>query len=267
MKIVFGIFLAIALAAACISPLCAQTSEELQYKRVKLDDVTCDVGVAYRKTPQGLDIAVSAIALGKFEDFRRWRIEKIKLRIGDVRIRPDNCQTFFVRKASFWKYPAAVLWAVIGSQYSGLNDYGTFAEGIGKIGMAVGLGILTLQAKGDIPGQRCIFHLRGDVANSINYGRDSVRIEIWNNDTNQTEDIAAALERPVRPQNDSDNYKNMTKPQLSSKLEEISERISGLEAELESCKSSPGKQCGDIQSTIDMARSEQAMAYKALSEK
>jgi hypothetical protein len=267
MKIILGILLSITLIASICMPLYAQTSEELQYKRVKLDDVTCDAGVACRKTPQGMDIVVSAIAFGKFQDFRRWRVEKIKLRIGDARIRPDNCQAFFVRKASFWKYPAAVLWAVIGSQYNGLNNYGTFAEGAGKIGMAVGLGILTLQAKGDIPGQRCIFYLRGDAANSINYGVDSVRIDILNNDTNQTENITVILEMPSQAKYDSDGYNNMTKDQLSSKLGEFDGKIAGLEEELESCKSSPGKQCRDIQSTIDTNRARQAMVYKAWSEK
>lgn len=252
-----------------VSPLypAPAVNEELQYKHINFDYVTCDVGIAYRSTPYGMDISVSAIALGKFEDFRRWRVEKVKLRLGDERIRPDKCEKFFVRKASFWKYPAAVLWAVIGSQYTGLKDSGTIAEGLGKIGMAVGLGLLTLQAKGDIPGEVCTFYLKGRDAGSINYGVDSVRIEIRNQDTNDSEDIVVPLTREPQPGFDSHAYDKMSKEELSQRLEEIDAQVAGLEFQLKNCKSRQVSPCSDIQSKLDIIHEEQAVVYKAWANK
>jgi hypothetical protein len=245
----------------------ADAGEDLQYRRIKLDDVVCDVGIAYRNAPYGMDIAVSSVALGKFEDFRRWRVEKIKLRIGDARIRPDKCEKFFVRKASFWKYPAAILWAVIGSQYTGLKSSGTFAEGIGKIGMALGLGILTLQAKGDIPGEVCTFRLKQDIANSISYGVDSVRIEIRNQDTNESDDIAVILTRAPQSSHDSSFYSRMPKDELLSRLDQIDAHIAGLQSDLKLCRSDKDPQCADIESKLESMRAEQAIIYNTWASK
>ena len=59
----------------------------------------------------------------------------------------------------------------------------------------------------------------------------------------------------------------MSKDELSSKLSEIDGQIAALEYDLEACKSGRTFQCTDIQSKIEFMREEQAIAYKAWTEK
>ena len=144
-----GVKAAVFFAAATLAvwPISAYAQdEEVQYKSFKLDKETCDAAILYRNTGDGLFVGVSAITLGKGAEFRKWEVTDIRLRINGRAVRPDKSEPFFTTKESFFRFPAAVLFAAVGAlgTYSGSG----LSQGISAAGMAIGLGLLVLQAKG-----------------------------------------------------------------------------------------------------------------------
>jgi hypothetical protein len=257
----------LAVTACVIFPAPCATGEELQYRKVSLDDVSCDIGIRYADTSEGMDVAVSAIALGWGTEFRHWRIDKIKLRIGNARIRPDKNELFFVRKESFWRIPAAVLWAVIGAMYESPEGTSQFDKVLTNIGLAAGLGILTLQAKGDIPGQKCVFHLKKDIAEKIAYGKDSIVISLNDEYTHESYDIRIGMTKAPAGEKNGPDYSGMSKEELQKTMMKIDEQATALEKDLSLYKYGQDPKYDDIQSRIESLRSEQARAYKAWTEK
>jgi hypothetical protein len=214
-----------------------------------------------------MDVTVSAIALGWGAEFRHWRIDKIKLKIGDARIRPDKSDLFFVRKESFWRIPAAVLWAVIGAMYESPEGTSEFDKVLTNIGLAAGLGLLTLQAKGDIPGEKCVFHLKKDIADKIAYGKDSIIVSISDSYTHENYDIRIGMTRAPSKEAKGPHYGGMTKEELQKTMVGLDEEAVALEKDLSSYKYGQDPQYDEIQARIEDLRSEQARAYKAWSEK
>ena len=47
-----------ALIASIVFAPAAYPQEEIEYKKFKLEDASCDVGVRYKKTPKGLILGV-----------------------------------------------------------------------------------------------------------------------------------------------------------------------------------------------------------------
>lgn len=170
------VFFCLILLACSLCP--AQDAEEIQYQSVKVGKVNCDIGILFRKLPEGgTEVIVSAIAKGKGANFRVWEVEDIKLEIGDETIRPYSSQKFYTTQSSILRYPAAVVFGAIGTQYEmyGKNSSVVLKPGaqpiqlkrtglqtvIDKAGMTAGLGLLVTQAKGEITGLKCAFRVNG----------------------------------------------------------------------------------------------------------
>jgi hypothetical protein len=157
--------------------------EEIQYKKLEADVVTCETGVLYKKTDAGMDVAITIIPTGKGADFRRWLVDNVRIDLGGDRIKPCEEKSIYVEKESLFREPAVVAFAAIGAQYRHCADtaqseevcpvtgqkkavYGgtkdTISDEIDRAGMAVGLGLLASQAKGHITGKRCVFKLDKD---------------------------------------------------------------------------------------------------------
>lgn len=52
-------------AGACFS------QEQIEYKQFKLEKASCEVGVLYKQTPEGMIVGVSVIATGQGAEFRK----------------------------------------------------------------------------------------------------------------------------------------------------------------------------------------------------
>ena len=173
------------------------SEDAIQYETLDTEKASCNIGMLYRQTENGMDIEISALATGKGADFRAWKIKDIKLNIDGSRTRPDSQENFYITKESFFRGPATVVFAVIGIQYeqyaerlksSGTapatmkhSEAGPIGKSIDKAGMATGLGFMASQAAGDITGLTCTFHLDNKIAESID-GNDTVEIVFMNED-------------------------------------------------------------------------------------
>lgn len=241
------------------------SQEETEYKRFKLEDASCDVGLHYKNTPQGLTVGISAIATGKGAEFRKWNVSEIKLRIGGERIRPDKDGKFYVMEESFFRVPGAILFAAIGAlgEYSN-ND---FENGISKVGVALGLGLIALQAKGEITGQRCVFYIPGSLAKRIEEGKDTIEVIIKNDDQHLEDTIKIGLIRPTGDITKRYNFKNMKKDKLLKRMDSLKENIISLEQEQSSYKYGTDPEYDAIQRKIENLETERGLAYKAWFEK
>jgi len=143
-----------------------------------------------------MDITVSAIATGKGADFRKWKIANMRLDIADTKLKPapDTSDNFYVTRESLFRYPAAIVFAAIGTQYEvpGIAT-GSVAGVMGKIGMAAGLGLLTSQAKGEITGLKSVFRLDKTALSDFKTKSGILRITIQNTDDHRKEKITVSL--------------------------------------------------------------------------
>jgi len=259
-KAVIVSILAIFLFSAIV---CAE--EESQYRKFKFDRATCDVGIRYKASGEGLDIGVSAIALGKGANFRRWRVSDIRLHVAGGVERPVKSEKFFVNKESFFRVPAAVLFAVIGAMDPGPSGT-SLSKGINRTGMAVGMGLLVLLAEGDIPGERCSFSLDGKTASAIGGKNDAIIITIENPDVHEKETIRIGITKPDTSSAEKD-YSAMSSNELSSLVSDLGGKTAALEEEQKGYKYGKDPEYDIIQRKIESFQTERGLAYKALLEK
>lgn len=239
--------------------------EEIEYRKFKLDRSACDTAILYRQTGKGMDIGVSAIATGKGAYFRKWKITDIKLHIGDERIKPDRSDKFYVREESFWRIPAAVLFAALGTQIpvsgSGLE------QGIAKAGMAIGLGLLVWQAKGDIGGQRSVFHLDKALERKAFDGKSFAEIRFENEDEHLQETVKIGIAKPVFKPDNKELYADMSRVELTKLIDDLGARVKTLEDEQAPYKYGKDPEYDQLESEIENIQTQRGVAYKVWFEK
>jgi len=251
--------LMIGAALAVAFPACAQ--EESQYKKFNMDNETTDAAIMYKVKPDGMYIAVSAVTTGKGAEFRKWEVTDIRLRIAGEAIRPDSYGRFYVTKESIFRYPAAVLFAVIGAT---VNASGSeLSKGVTRVGAAIGLGLLATQAKGDITGRNAAFKLSGDIAGKIGE-KDAVEITTEDTDLHLKDVIRTGLtpaqavaRRPLA------DYSGMTKDEIFTKMDMMKSEIKDLETRQASYKYGTDPEYDDIQQKIESLETERGLAYRA----
>lgn len=255
-------FIAVCLVAALASGS-ALASEEVQYKSFKLDDLSCEVGLLYKNIPDGMQVTVSAIAYGKGSEFRKWKITDIRISMGGLggtRIKPKQTTKFFVKKENFWKYPSAVLFAVIGAQIPASGS--SLEKGITRTGAAIGLGILTLAAEGDITGEKCVFYLDSSVADRIIEGADAIEITVENSDIHKKEVIKIGLAKGVPKAAVCEECLKMDQAELIDMVNRLEVRVKELEAEQGAFKYGTDPQYDKIQRDIESIQTKRGIAYQ-----
>jgi hypothetical protein len=237
------------------------SQEEVEYKKFKFDESSCDVGVHYKKVKKGLLIGVSAIATGKGSEFRKWEVSDIKINIDSRRFMPDKESNFYVTEESLFRVPGAILFAAIGAfgEYGGSN----LNNNLSKIGVGLGMGLIALQAKGEITGKRCVFNVPPDELDKIVEGRDSIGIMIKNEDLHLKESIKIGIIKPSGELKDKYNFSKMTQDGLSGLMATLRDKIVVLEKEQADYKYGQDPEFDVIQKKIENCETERGMAYKA----
>lgn len=191
-----------------------KVKDEVEYKEIKEDDVTCHTGVSYKTTPTGMDVNVSSLTTGKGINFRRWEVDKVKLNLDGDKIRPDEETNFYVAKESYFKGAAVTTLVVLGSRYSRYADKAkssgdvchvsegeqaqvqeqdSLSKQIDRAGMAAGLGLLASQAKGDLTGKRSLFKLDKNQAQQVLDNKAKLEVTTQNKDLHQTKTFKTSL--------------------------------------------------------------------------
>jgi len=239
--------------------------DETEYKKFKLEDASCDVGIRYIKTQEGLTVGVSAIATGKGAEFRKWKISDIKLRIGDSRFRPDKDGKFYVTEESLFRVPGAIAIAALAAvgDYSGAS----FETTVSRVGVALGMGIIALQAKGEIGGARCVFYIPEGTAEKIVEGRDSIDIVIENEDQHLKDEIKIGLLKNIGDPAKKYDFGHMNAGELSDRMDNLKNEIVALEREQSAYKYGQDPEYDAIQKKIEKAETERGIAYKVWFEK
>lgn len=186
------------LLAALIAPPAVFAIEDIQHRKVVLDRVTCHIGILYKDVPGGIEVGVSAIATGKGAEFRKWEVTYLKISALGEKIRPDEQKKFFVKEESLWRVPSAVVFAAIGTQIDVSGSQ--LQKGIAKAGTAIGLGLLVLQAEGDIAGETCVFRFTAEQAKTIDPKTDYIEVRVEDKDQHWTESIKIPMQNG--PKND-----------------------------------------------------------------
>ncbi len=252
--------LSLALILSFFSPTAFPEEEEMQYKKFNLENVSCDAGILYKDTPYGMRVGVSAVATGRGAEFRKWSVSDIRLRIGRKAVRPDAAGKFFVTKESLFRVPAAVVFAAIGTQ---IDVDGTALEkGIGKAGAAIGLGLLVMQAKGDIDGMQCSFNLDKDTAASIESGRDAIEITMENPELRLKETVKIGIVRPSAGAEKRFDYSGMGQDELIAFVDRLEGEVAGLEKDQGSYKYGRDPEYDGLQRRIEELQAERGIAYK-----
>jgi len=236
------------------------SQEDLDYRKFKLENETCDVAILYRDKKDGADVAISAIAMGKGTNFRKWLVTDVRLRLGEERVRPDDYGKFYVRQESFFRLPAAVLFAALGTQ---INVSGSSLEqGIGKAGAAIGLGLLAWQAKGYIEGYKCSFHLNKEAADKIKAGRVFAEIKIENEDEHLQDTIKIGIAKRTTRADNKARYERMGQDDLAKLIASIGWRIKALGEEQASYKYGVDPKYDEIQFKIEDLETQRAIAHE-----
>lgn len=241
------------------------SQEDTEYRKFKLEDSSCDVGVHYKKGAKALTLGVSAIATGKGAEFRKWTVTDIRLRLGDKRIKPDEEGKIYVTEESLFRVPAAIAFAAIGAfgEYGGSN----LNNNLSKIGVGVGLFFLALTAKGEISGERCLFYIPEDMADKIEEGKDDIEITIENEDQHLKNTIKIGLIKPSVDTIKKYNFSNMNKDELSKRMDSLKNQVVLLEEEQSAYKYGTDPQYDAIQRKIDLIETERGFVYRAWFEK
>lgn len=192
----------------CLPALSEGTSEYLQHVVVREENTSCDFGILYRETEEGLDVEVAGVAIGKGTDVRRWEISDIKLDVEGVYIRPVSNNFFYGERKSIFALPAAFVFAAIGTQYemygddcssgqlcnvTGHPERGAIATGIDKAGMTLGLGLLAAQAKGEIKGLKSVFKLNKEQEALFKKNSARIRFVLEDNSTSRKKKLSADI--------------------------------------------------------------------------
>jgi hypothetical protein len=250
-------------SAVILMLFCACTAfsqEEIEYKKFKFEESSCYVGMRYKSSQKGLLIGVSAIATGKGSEFRKWKVSDIKISYDGRRFRPDKESLFYVTEESLFRVPGAIVFAAIGA----FGEYGgsDLNNNLSKIGVGLGMGLIALQAKGEITGVRCVFKIAPDKLDKIEAGRDYVEILIENEGLHIRESIKIGIIKPSGELSDKYNFANMTESGLSDLMETLKDRITILEKEQEDYKYGQDPEFDVIQKKIESCEAQRGMAYK-----
>jgi len=179
----------------------AQSSEfpeGIQHKDLQLDDqVKLDSGVHYQDTQDGgMNIDTTSLATGKGPDFRKWEVTDTTILIDGEKVKPVEKDKFYVPKESAMRNVAVAVFVGLGSQYGDCAEEAESGEvcpvtgepmsegatrsgmdrAIDKAGMTAGLGLLASQAKGQIPGQKCLFKLDKQQAQKLKEGKAVLKV-------------------------------------------------------------------------------------------
>lgn len=239
----------------------AYPQEESQYKKFKMDNETTDAAIMYKIRPDGMDVSVSAVTMGKGAEFRKWEVTDIRLRIAGEAVRPDSYGRFYVTKESIFRYPAAVLFAVIGATVSAEGS--ALSKGVTRVGAAIGLGLLATQAKGDITGQNASFKLSAELAGKIGAG-DAVEITTEDTDFHWKDVIRTGLTpKSAVAANPAPDYSGMARDAIFAKMDTMKSEIEGLETKQSSYKYGEDPEYDDIQKKIESIETERGLAYRA----
>ena len=180
-------------------------TEEVQYVDIKGDRAKCDIATLYKPTPQGMDVTASTVATGQGADFRKWKVDDVRMNLDGEVIKPDKEEDFYIEKNSYYREAAAVTLAAIGSQYrrcAGEAQSGevcpvtgqkkevserkdTIADGIDSAGMAAGMGLLASQARGSIPAKKVTFNLDKTQAKKLLDKKGELRVTAKNETAHQ----------------------------------------------------------------------------------
>jgi hypothetical protein len=191
--------------------------EDIQYETLTAGKTQCDVGILYKETPDGMEIQVAGVATGKGADFRKWEVTDIKLDASGETLKPSTVEKTWGGEASFMRLPAAFVFAAIGSQYerygsecasghtcpvTGASEdahpgyKGSTARAIDKAGMAAGMGLLTAQAKGEIPVLKCSFLLDREQIKKFLSGELTAKFKLENKGSANTKRSEVSLAQP-----------------------------------------------------------------------
>ncbi len=256
----FILSLSLGLILAFIPIRSAFSQEEIHYKKFKLENTSCDVGIIYRNSPAGMQVGVSAIATGKGAEFRKWKVSDIRLGIDGNKIRPDKEGRFYAKEESFFRVPAAVLFAIIGTQIDvGGSD---LQQGIAKAGMAVGLGLLVLQAHGEITGLGCLFKIDAATADKIMTDRDAIEITMEDEEMHLRETVKIGMIVPAAPAKPRFDYKSMNRAELGKLVTTLEGEVASLEKDQASYKYGVDPEYDAIQRRIEELQTERGVAYK-----
>lgn len=197
----------VAVAAIFLASYAYAAEEDIQYETLTVEKAKCDVGILYKETETGMELKVAAVATGKGADFRKWEVTGIKLDAGGEMVKPSSSEKSWGGEASFFRLPAAFIFAAIGTQYerygsecssgqtcpvtgqtTGADAHpgykGSAARAIDKAGMAAGMGLITSQAKGEIPILKCSFLLDRDLIAKYLAGKLKVKLNFENKNRN-----------------------------------------------------------------------------------
>lgn len=248
-----------------ISVTSAKATEEMQYKRFNLEDVSCDAGIRYEEARNGMNIAVSAIATGKGAEFRKWKVTDIRLNIAGDAVRPNKEEKFFVRRESLFRIPAAVIFAALGTQIDvGGSD---LEQGITAAGMAVGLGLLVLQAHGDIAGEKCTFNIVKEISEKIEEGNDVAEIMVENEDLHEKYTVKIGLIKAPSKTIKHFDYNKMNQNDLVRIMDSLEVNVRKLEEDQAAYKYGVDPEYDRIQREIEDLEAQRGFAYKAWFEK
>jgi len=248
----------------CISVMAIATvpsyGEEIQYKKFKMENEITEAAIKYTIKPDCMDVAVSAVTTGNGAEFRKWEVTDIRLRIAGTAVRPDSYDRFYVTKESIFRYPAAVLFAVLGAT---VNAEGSgLAKGVTRVGAAIGLGLLAATAKGNITGEKALFKLSGELAGRIGEG-DAIEITTEDTSFHWKDVICTGLMAPKAViQIPAPDYSGMTKLQIFKKMDIMKSEIEELESRQSSYKYGEDPEYDDIQRRIESLETERGMAYR-----
>ena len=252
--------LAIAAVFIFLFSASAFSQDEIQYKKFKLENADCSAAVMYKVLPDEMEIGVSGIATGQGSEFRKWKVSDIRISVSGDKVRPDKEGKFFTRKESFFRVPAAVLFVAIGALSAAEGS--DLGEGIASVGMAAGLGLLALQAHGDIAGSRCVFKLNKDTLEKLGKGKDAIEITVENEGMHLKYRIKIGiLKPPIKPRQRFE-YENMSQNELSILLTTLEGQVATLEKNQGSYQYGTDPEYDDIQHKLEKLEAERGMAYK-----
>jgi len=194
--------------AAPMDPPKGGGKDWIEYQNIKRGKLTCDVGVLGKDMPENqVELTVVVVAVGKGTDYRKWVTTDIKLDIDGNLFRSGELQKFYGQQKSLFRLPAAFVFGAIGSQYEMYGDScesgqtcpvtgqptvqqperGPIARGIDKAGMAAGLSLLTLQAKGEITGVKAKFRIQDEVVKKAEGKKSIVKLVVENKEKKKKE--------------------------------------------------------------------------------
>lgn len=237
----------------------AFSQDEIQYKKFNLDTAICNVAVMYKRTPETMDVGVSAIATGMGAEFKKWNVTDMNLSIGGGKIKPERSGKFYAKEKSFFRVPAAVLFAALGTQVKTTGS--DLEQGIAKAGVAAGLGLLVLQAHGEITGARCIFRLNRETVDKITKPKDAIEIMVENEEMHAKYKIKigiAGLPLKAKPRFE---YDKMSQEELLNLVAVLEGQVKILEKNQASYKYGSDPEYDEIQRKIERLETERGMAY------